>query len=465
MSPLDRLRAAVDRLRARLTPVQQRLLVVGLTLAVVAVPLGFAAASSGGGDDGRHGIGAAAGQAANALKPGCPERPDYPEPKEQEPKHPKGDGKAKRDQQHDGKDEKGRHEGRAEKQQQDRHDRQRPQEEREPTPPAVVAEVGQDHAAPQRDACGRPRTPSARPAMVVDPTPRAPLTGIEGTFEGRTARPALIVKIDNVPDARPQSGLSHADIVIEEPVEGDYTRLAAVFHSQDAAGVGPVRSARTSDLELIPLFGRPIFASSGGNAGVIPQVQAANLVDMGDHVPGTPYYRLATRAAPHNLWTSTMSLYSGAPELPPPPPPVFDYREPGDQVPKGAFPVGGVALSFGGPERSRFTWDPASERWLRFMDGSPHMDAEGTQLAPVNVVILEIDYDYSNQLGRSVPHALTHGSGPATVLVGGQAIRGQWIRPTLADPLRLVDNHGDPIELNRGQTFLELPIKGGMAFI
>jgi Protein of unknown function (DUF3048) N-terminal domain/Protein of unknown function (DUF3048) C-terminal domain len=291
------------------------------------------------------------------------------------------------------------------------------------------------------------------------PPPVAPLTGVAGEFK----RPALIVKIDNVSAARPQSGLRQADIVIEEPVEGNLTRLAAVFQSTDAGVVGPVRSMRTSDLELIPMFGRPLFAASGGNAGVVPQLHRANVVDIGNNVSGQGFRRDGGRAAPHNLYSSTPELYRKAPETPPPPKRIFQHRSPGERLTPGARPVNGVALRFGGPEISRFTWDATHGAWRRSQSGTPHMAAEGLQIAPQNVLVAEINYDLSGQLGRSVPHAVVTGYGPAVVLTEGHAISGTWVRPTLADRLKFIAADGrTEIKLTPGQTFIELPSRGGV---
>lgn len=297
------------------------------------------------------------------------------------------------------------------------------------------------------------------------PPPVAPLTGLPGEFQGRTDRPALVVKIDNVERARPHAGIEQADIVIEEPVEGNLTRLMAVFHSTDAAEVGPVRSVRTTDLELIPFFGRPLFAASGGNNGVLPQLSAANVVDIGAHVSNDGFARKSGRPAPHNLFTSTLALYGKAPEAPPPPAQLFDYLADGEAIPGAPIAVGGIALRFGGPEVSRFTWDPASRTWPRSQRGTPHTVLSGARLAPTNVVVLEVAYDLSNQAGRSVPHALVHGQGRTIVLTGGRAVRGTWSRPTLADPLTLTADNGQPIKLTPGQTFIELPVPGGTSFI
>src|SRR5690606_28824069 len=95
------------------------------------------------------------------------------------------------------------------------------------------------------------------------------LTGLPGDYGDRLNRAALIVKVDNHEQARPQAGLNQADLVIEERVESNLSRLAAVFHSNDADPVGPVRSTRSTDIDIAALFGRPIYASSGGNDHVL----------------------------------------------------------------------------------------------------------------------------------------------------------------------------------------------------
>jgi hypothetical protein len=304
--------------------------------------------------------------------------------------------------------------------------------------------------------------------------PIAPLTGLEVDDAELLARPALVVKIDNVPAARPPIGLNQADIVFEERVEGNVTRLAAIFHSRDAEVVGPVRSTRTTDLEIVSLFPRPIFASSGGNNDVMRQVRSADLADVGHNVSGQAFERDRGRPAPHNLFTSTQGLYEKGAEGGPyeAPNPLFTYLEDGDELTPGATPAEGAMVSFGGPVISRFTWDEDRAGWLREQANvpgdeelTPHMDAADEQLAPTNVVIMEIEYDFSGELGRSIPHGVVSGEGPVTVLTAGHAISGRWVRPSFGEPLQLLTDAGDPILLTPGQTFIELPPPGGMALL
>src|SRR6202023_2878882 len=110
--------------------------------------------------------------------------------------------------------------------------------------------------------------------------------------------------IDNAPRARPQIGLVQADVVVEEQVEGGVTRFAAIFQSQDVSRVGPVRSARSTDIALVANLDRPLFAYSGANARFLQLVHAAPLVDVGvDADPGI-YARDFTRPSPYNLFSN-----------------------------------------------------------------------------------------------------------------------------------------------------------------
>lgn len=322
---------------------------------------------------------------------------------------------------------------------------------------AVALAGGGAEAAPPTTT-----TTTAAPTTTV-PLQVAPLTGVAGDFGDRLSRPALFVKIDNAAAARPQAGLNQADLVIEERVEGEITRLAAIFHSTDADPVGPVRSTRSTDIDLAALFGQPIYASSGGNDHVLSALRRANVIDVGHNRSGEGFWRQSGRPAPHNLFTTTAGLYAKAgAELPPAPSPIFTYRKDGDALPAGAVPAAGVALSFGGPEISRFTWDAASETWQRSQLGTPHVDASGVRFAPVNVVVLEIGYSYS---GVSKPHGVTTGEGRAHVFTAGHVIEGRWVRPGPNSPLQLLAADGSTISLTPGQTFLELPPQGGVGVL
>jgi hypothetical protein len=331
--------------------------------------------------------------------------------------------------------------------------------------PTAITMARPGAAEPEPPVVTRAPPPTTTTTTTALPPPPAPLTGWPLPDEHVRGRPALVVKVDNVPRARPQAGLAHADVVIEERVEGNVTRFVAVFHSQDAPLVGPVRSARTTDLELTSLLGRVLFASSGGNNGVMAQIRGADLVDVGNNVSGRGFHRSGGRPAPHDLMASSGELRAKAPEQPGPPRPLFSYRAEGEPLHPLAFPLAGIRLAFGGPEVSRFHWSPPHGTWQRWQSGTPHLDIDGVHLAPRNVVVLGIDYDHSGQLGRSVPHGILTGEGPAVVLTAGHAIEGRWVRFGLGDSLRLLAHDGSEIRLTPGQTFVALPPKGSWGYL
>lgn len=326
---------------------------------------------------------------------------------------------------------------------------------------AVLLAGSDVDAAPPTTTEPAPTTTTTEATTTTVPLPVAPLTGLPSEHGELLARPALFVKVDNHAAARPHAGLNQADLVVEERVESNLSRLAAIFHSQDAEAVGPVRSTRTTDLDLAALLGRPIYASSGGNDHVLGALSRANVVDVGHNRGGAGFWRERGRPAPHNLFAATEQLRAKAGEQPPPPAPIFTYRAEGAPLPAGAVPAAGVALRFGGPEISRFTWDAGRGAWLRTQDGAPHVDTDGVQLAPANVVVLEIQYRFSNGSRESSPHGITTGEGRALVFTGGHVVEGRWVRPGPGDPLQLLAADGAPIALTPGQTFLELPPAGG----
>src|SRR5262249_20632771 len=121
----------------------------------------------------------------------------------------------------------------------------------------------------------------------------------------------LAVKIDNLVDARPQTGVTHADIVYVLPVEGGLSRLMAVFSSDFPPVVGPVRSARLQDLQVLRQFGRPAFAYSGAAPTAIPTINRAPIVNLRDGL-AHGYFRDNRRSAPHNLYARTSALRAQA---------------------------------------------------------------------------------------------------------------------------------------------------------
>ncbi len=281
-----------------------------------------------------------------------------------------------------------------------------------------------------------------------------PLTG-EATAAA-TAVPALAIKIDNVPLARPQLGVRHADIVVEEMVEGSFTRLIAVFQSGEPAQVGPVRSIRSTDFDVLAMLDWPLLGASGANGGVLTQLAEARVVNVNALEAGNAYYRVADRRAPHNMFAHTAQLRAFAGGQGAVPGTVFRYRDSTDPIP-GA-PSGGVFIDFGNSD-ARWTWDAPRAGWTRLQNGTAHVDADGGVVAPQNVVVLEVAYGVS-AIDTESPEAHTVGSGTAHVFTGGNVVSGTWSRSSATDPFTLRDASGNVIGLTAGQTWVELAPTG-----
>jgi hypothetical protein len=305
-----------------------------------------------------------------------------------------------------------------------------------------------------------PTTTAPATTTTVAPAPTWPLTGLPITdpTDLTPLRRAAVVKIENTPPAVPQAGLSQADIVYEENVEG-VTRFAAVFHSQTADPVGPIRSGRTQDVNLLESLNHPLFLWSGGNGPVTEAINGSELEPFNEtrSKPLGISFRVSSRSAPHNLYGHLDKLWENAPEGLFPPPPQFSYATAATAAAPQpeATPATQADLRMEGGLDVSWTYDPASGRWFRSQRGKPHDDADGVQISAENVVILGVDYQPSPKTPSS-PEAQTTGSGEAWVLVDGTLRHGTWNRADEHSPWILTGNNGATITLNPGNTWVEL---------
>ena len=303
-----------------------------------------------------------------------------------------------------------------------------------------------------------PSTTTAAPSTTEaeEAGPVYPLTGLPAGENA--ARPALAIKIDNHPKARPQVGINEADLVFEEVVEGNITRFVGVFHSQDADPIGPVRSARTSDIQILGAFERILFANSGGNFGTLARVdEAPYLVNANVNALPSLYYRERSRVGPHNLFSNTSALIDSIPDVAPPNP-IFTF---GDDL-DGGRPVSRVDIDYGGTQVS-FEWDAGLEGWARTENGTPAADADDDRIAPTNLVILETEYGRSPADAGS-PEAIVTGTGTAHVLTDGTRREGTWTRPEPTAVPELTAADGSPLALRPGTVWVAMPRPQHVAF-
>jgi Protein of unknown function (DUF3048) N-terminal domain/Protein of unknown function (DUF3048) C-terminal domain len=301
------------------------------------------------------------------------------------------------------------------------------------------------------------RQPASKPKATASPsaTPRAsgPLVSPFTGERVKSLGPVLAVKIDNIIYARPQTGLTRADIVYVLPVEGGLSRFMAIFSSHIPPVVGPVRSARQDDLELLRQFGRPAFAYSGAQTRLLKVVEHAHIEDLYAGLVGG-YYRDYQRAAPDNLYASTRTLLAEAKHASHAHSIGFQF---GSAPPRGGRPTRRMSVSY--PAASfTFTWSARKQRWLVWMDGARAASTEGPQLSAATVVIQHTDVSTSGFIeeGRRPPYAHSTGQGTAVVLRNGRAYKVHWSRPKATDGTTFTMPDGRPMTFAPGQVWIVL---------
>lgn len=291
-----------------------------------------------------------------------------------------------------------------------------------------------------------------------DQTPQqpCPLTGekLPGDQEP-PKRPALAVKVENAPEARPQAGLDRADVVYEEPVEGGVTRYIVVFHCDDAPRLGPVRSARMTDISVLAQYGKPLFGFAGGAPKVRNEVGKANLVDLNYVDSAEEYVRDESREAPHNLYTTTKKLFKAGASRGSTPEPVFTYE---DELDLKAKPAKSIHIPFSTTYADVY-WRWTKGRWARSHGSEPHLLESGDQVTAANIVVMSVkvsDSEIVDVAGYASPEVELVGSGKAWIFRDGRVVVGKWIRDREGDVTRLEAKDGSEIPLAPGATWVEL---------
>lgn len=303
--------------------------------------------------------------------------------------------------------------------------------------------------APAPEGTSSPAATAAAPAIW-------PLRGTSASADAK--RRPIVVRIGNDDAAKPQAGLSKADLIMELMVEGGITRLAVVFHSQDADRIGPVRSARLSDLHYTPML-RGILAHVGGHATVLGKVRDAArggaFVDVDQFEHGGSFDRIAQRPAPHNVFTSTSKLREAA-------------QKAGDRgnvsVPQLEFssekPTGGKdATSFTVPYTQQATYTYEGGAYARTQGGKTVDEATKGDVKVDNVVVIKTDHTETDVVGDEHGSKLLEikstGTGAVVVLRDGQRFDGTWSRDG-NDMYRFVGSDGKPIMLKPGLTWMHI---------
>jgi hypothetical protein len=312
------------------------------------------------------------------------------------------------------------------------------------------------------------QTPAPSPSYTSGyrtpaPTAIAPLRGTT-VPAGSLDHASIAAKIDNHPDARPQIGLEQTDLVFEELVEGGLTRYVAVWQSQIPELLGPVRSIRPMDPDIIsPLGG--IVCYSGGQQRFITLMRQTPVYNAIHGQPDTAstFFRTPTRAAPHNVLVKARELLAQHPGISAPVPQfAFSLDVPSSTAAKDGTPTAAVDYAFSGVTKGSWTWDPAGKSFLRSQGSKPDLDSAGARLSATNVVVLRVTVSDD----QGVPKTNMIGSGEAWVSTGGGTIHATWSKASATDPIRLVDGNGVTVRLAAGNSWIELvPSAGSVAFV
>jgi hypothetical protein len=276
-------------------------------------------------------------------------------------------------------------------------------------------------------------------------------------------RPALMVKIGNEPEgARPQSGLNEADIVFDTPAEGFVMRYIAVYQCNNSSSIGPTRSVRWVDYHMVArMFYDPILAFAGG---IIPNQQGVaadhawltgiNLLDVSSSVA----WRISSREAPDNLYTSTAALYGQFTKLKSPPPPIFTYSA---KPVSSATPASSLAIDFSYGTDPVWQWNAQKGLWMHTYSGTPDMDAlTGQQVSTTNIVVQIVKYTLGPHIestgGTGDVQSEMLGSGPGYILRNGTVVKVTWHRSDEIQPTTYTDAAGQKVSLAPGRTWVEI---------
>ncbi|MEY4741586.1 MAG: hypothetical protein RL672_336 [Actinomycetota bacterium] len=301
----------------------------------------------------------------------------------------------------------------------------------------------------------------------------APLTGVkfvDGTAEAAAlASPSVACKIDNSEAARPQQGLNSTDVVFDEMVEGGLTRLVAIWQSNKPTAIGPVRSIRPMDPDIISPFGGIVCYSGGQQifVNLMRNTAVFNASETSEQGKGT-FSRTHDREAPHNVIVNVSKLAAAHSDIAAPQQ-MWDFSAEvaGSSAGSAASAASVTSLTVKYPSATaKWDWSASAKSstgvdgaWVRTQDGKPHIDKlTGAQVRATNVVVLDvkIDRSYADHKYGHIPKTVMIASGDAWVFTGGGMVKARWQKTSQTGRILLTDSAGAAITLAPGNTWVEL---------
>lgn len=323
---------------------------------------------------------------------------------------------------------------------------------------AVLAACGGSNE-PAASSSSAPSTasssaPTPTPTESESPTAATNASPLSGRPDGANL-PVLAVKIDNTRAAQPHAGLSAADLVYVEEVEWGLTRLVALFSTEIPDIIGPVRSARVSDIDILAPFGAIPFVYSGAQSKLLPSLAAADFLDASANASYRGWFNDPARPAPTDHMIRADEVMG-----------VYDSAAPVDDIgltfsaqpPAGGDPVSEVTAQWGASSVG-FRWDPDAGDYVVVIDGADSRSSEGGPQRAATVVIQSVvqsDSGYGDKFGGITPFIQTVGTGSALVLRDGLMWEVTWERASLAEGTRFTLSDGSPMPFAIGQEWIVL---------
>jgi hypothetical protein len=314
-------------------------------------------------------------------------------------------------------------------------------------------------------------TPTSAPTETPATTPETAYAALDGMPAAAAVvnRLPIAVMIDDNVIARPQSGFNAASIVYQAPADGGEDRYMLVFQEMDASDIGPVRSGRPYFIYWAAEY-RAGVAHYGGDEKtlkkVIPPISGTLIYNL-DAMSGSgsAFHRISSREAPHNAYTSSADLRSTAAKRGYPAEMVggLASRPFKDDAPASERPAKGSINVPYGRGASSYTYDPATNSYLRSVAGKAQVDAaDGKRVVARNVIVLwmALSYDPESEPGHRRPVLDQIGDGTAWVFRDGTVIKGTWAKKDAGDLTRLYDSAGNEISLVRGRIFVQVVATG-----
>jgi hypothetical protein len=321
--------------------------------------------------------------------------------------------------------------------------------------------AGKSVATPQASTLMETMAPLPTPTEQVTPTPtpdpyKAPLTGL-GLETQITARP-IMVMVENSPSARPQTGLTDADVVYEILAEGEITRFIAVYQSKVPAVIGPVRSIRPYFVEIGKGLDAIVVHAGWSQDGMNAIVRLK--VDHLDQVYGDDqyYWRDNSRKKPHNLYTNVEKIRQAAIDKKfhvEWKNPLLKFAAPLDAKLEGQA-VNNITIPYIAGYKVGYTYDKVSGMFQRSMMGEPHKDKVSGQIIEAkNVIICEASHQILDKEGRRSVNI--HGPGKGYLLQEGKLKEVTWQEKD--GFIRVSDSIGE-LGLLPGKTWIQIVPNG-----